>query len=308
MLVSPLNMISTPLAVLNTVGLDLRVGLSSEDPMVVRNQSEPFEAYLSIYSPEGLLIQRPHLGQIPANRRRFFDVSSITRDLVPNADHLAVIHRIPSNLASQMSDPAEDIEISENPDYSMYRSLVEYSYPSGGNGSVVYETPPRFNAGSSGGQRTSNTFTFTCQTVLSELVNTHVVLINSSMDPAYSTIVNFTYGLHSSSGELVWTGNISVGPFAISILDLARVIPDQVVSKERDPEDGVSAFTLVGYSEEASLIVLFVNAAPALGAVAVEHTHPPQAYMFPFGASYQRTAKEDAQRAWKSILSSGGSR
>ena len=307
MRISPLNLISTPMAVLNTVGLDLRVGLSSEDPMVGRNPSEPYEAYLSIYSPEGILLQRPHLGQIPENRRRFFNVTAITRGLVPNGDHLAVVHRIPSSLASQMSDPAEEIEISNKPDYSMYRSLVEYSYPSGGNGSVVYETPPRLNAGSTTGQKTSNTFTFTCQTVLSESVNTHVILINSSVDPAYSTIVNFAYGLHSSSGDLVWSDNVSVGPFAISILDLARIIPAQVVSKERDPEDGVAAFTLVGYSEEASLLVLLVNAAPSLGAVAVEHTHPPQAYLFPIGAGYQRTAKEDAQRACKSILSSARS-
>ena len=53
MRISPLNLISTPMAVLNTVGVDLRVGLSSEDPMVGRNPSEPYEAYLSIYSPEG---------------------------------------------------------------------------------------------------------------------------------------------------------------------------------------------------------------------------------------------------------------
>ena len=186
----------------------------------------------------------------------------------------------------------------------MFRSTVEYSYPGAGNGSVIYETTPRLNDG----QRSSNSFTFTCQTVLSESVNTHVILINSSMNPAYSTIANFTYGLHSSSGELVWTDNVSLGPFGVRILDLASVMPAQVVSREQDPEDGVAAFSFIGYSEEAAVTVLLVNAAPSLGAVAVEHTHPPQAYLFPLGAEYKRTAKEDARQAWKSILPAGRSR
>ena len=58
--ISPLNLISTPLALLNSLGLDLRVGLSSEDPMVGRHPTEAYEAYLTTYSPEGLLMDRRH--------------------------------------------------------------------------------------------------------------------------------------------------------------------------------------------------------------------------------------------------------
>lgn len=304
MLISPLNLLSTPMAVLNSLGLDLRVGLSSEDPMVGRSKSEPYEVYLSIYSPEGSLLQRPHIGHIPANRRRYFDVSQVTRELVPQLDHLAVVHRIPSSLASRLSDPGEEIDVAKKQDYSLFRSTVEYSYPSAGNGSVIYETTPRLNDG----QRSSNSFTFTCQTVISELVNTHVILINSSVNPTYSTIANFTYGFHSTSGELVWTDNVSLGPFGVKILDVAESIPAAVVSRERDPEDGVAAFTFIAYSEEAAVTVLLVNAAPSLGAVAVEHTHPPQAYLFPYNAEYKRTGKEDARQAWKSILPAGRGR
>lgn len=292
------------MAVLNSLGLNLRVGLSSDDPMVGRSDSEPYEVYLSIYSPEGSLLQRPHIGHIPANRRRYFDVSQVTRELVPQLDHLAVVHRIPSSLASRLSDPGEEIDVAKKQDYSLFRSTVEYSYPSAGNGSVIYETTPRLNDG----QRSSNSFTFTCQTVISELVNTHVILINSSVNPTYSTIANFTYGFHSTSGELVWTDNVSLGPFGVKILDVAESIPAAVVSRERDPEDGVAAFTFIAYSEEAAVTVLLVNAAPSLGAVAVEHTHPPQAYLFPYNAEYKRTGKEDARQAWKSILPAGRGR
>jgi hypothetical protein len=53
-----LNPIQTILPVLNSVGLNLRVGLSSEDPAVIYHPSEPYEAYLSIYSPERVLVDR----------------------------------------------------------------------------------------------------------------------------------------------------------------------------------------------------------------------------------------------------------
>lgn len=303
MRISPLNLISTPLAVLNTLGLDLRVGLSSDDPMVGRHPSEEYDVYLSIYSPEGVLLQRPHLGKVPPERRRFFDVSSITRNLVPGLDHLAVVHRIPSSLASQIDDPQTEVELPREPDYSLFRSLVEYSYPQGGNGSVIYETPPGLNSG----QRSSNTFTFTCQTVLSDSVDTQVVLLNSSVDRSYAKIANFTYGLHALSGELVCSDTVSIGPYGVKVIDLAQIVPEQIALRERDPEDGVSAFTFIGYSEDASIISLLVNTSPKLGGVAVEHTHPPQAYMFPLDGGYQRTAKSNAQRAWKSILPAGRS-
>lgn len=306
MLVSLLNLISTPVPVLNTLGLNLRVGLSSEDPMVERHPSEPYEAYLTVYSPEGLFLDRMHLGEIPTNRRRFFDVSAITRQLVPELDHLTVVHRIPSRLLSQVSGVEEPLEMRVEPDYSLFRSLLEYSFPRGGNGSVIYETPPRLNMGTSA-HKSSNTLTFTCQTVLSHLVNTYVVLIHYSVNPSYTDIATYDFGLYSLSGELVVSDRVTIGPFATKILDMARVIPERAVRSARDPQDGLSTFTFVGYSDDAAILVMAVNVAPDLGAVAVEHTHPPQAYVFPLVASYQRGVKANAQRVWKSILSAGGS-
>lgn len=306
MRISLLNLISTPVPVLNTIGLNLRVGLSSEDPMVGRYPSEPYEAYLSVYSPEGVFLEREHLGEIPANRRRFFGISAITRRLVPQLDHLAVVHRIPSRLLAQVSSVEDEIEIPKEPDYSLFRSLIEYSFPGGGNGSVIYETPPRLNMGTSG-PKSSNTLTFTCQTVLSELVNTYVVLIHYSVNPFYADIATYNLGLYSLSGELVVSDRVTIGPFATKILDMARVIPERAVRSARDPQDGLSTFTFVGYSDDAAILVMAVNVAPDLGAVAVEHTHPPQAYVLPLVASYQRGVKANAQRMWKSILSAGGS-
>lgn len=93
-----LNLISTPVPVLNSLGLELSVGLSSEDPVVGRRLSEPYRAYLSVYSPEGKWLNRCDLGEIPPNRRRLFPLSALTRELVPAGDHLVVVHRVPARL------------------------------------------------------------------------------------------------------------------------------------------------------------------------------------------------------------------
>jgi hypothetical protein len=301
MLVAPLNLISTPVAVLNTLGLDLKVGLSSEDPMVTRHPSEAYEAWLSIYSPEGVLQQRLHLGQIPPNRRRFFDITGITRPSIADLDHLAVVHRIPSRLLAEGARVEDNIEMDAEPDYSFFRSVVQYSYPEGGNGSVIYETPPRFNAGT--GTRSSNTLSFTCQIVLSESLNTHVTLVYHSVNPEHSRIARYNFGLYSAAGELVVADQVSINPFSVKVLDIARIIPQDVIEKARDPHDGIAAFTFIGSCDDAALMVLAINDAPDLGAVAVEHTHPPQTYVLSATPDYQARVKSAAQEAWRSILS-----
>ena len=300
MQISLLNLISTPIAVLNNLGLNLRVGLSSEDPMVGRRPSEPYEVYLSVFSPEGPLLERKPLGQIPPERRKMFDVTSITRQIVPDLDHLVVVHRVPTRLMSQVSSVEQQLEIPEEPDYSFYRSMVEYSYPGGGNGSVIYETPPRLNAGP-----TSNTLTFTSKLVLTEEQNSYLVLINHSMNPDYSRMANYRYAVYSLSGEQVMSDRTPVGPFGVKVIDMKSVIPSEQIEQARDPQDGLSAFTMMGYSDDAALVSLVVNAAPNLGAVAVEHTHPPQTYLFPYYLKDQSKIKTEAISGWNSILGAG---
>ena len=48
-----LDLVSTPIPVLNRYGLDVSVGLSSEDPIGGRRASEAFEAFLTTYAPDG---------------------------------------------------------------------------------------------------------------------------------------------------------------------------------------------------------------------------------------------------------------
>ena len=298
MRLSLLNLISTPLPVLNSLGLNPRVGLSSEDPMVTRHPSEPYDAYLSIYSPEGVFLERTHLGVIPPHRRRFFDITGITRRLVPHENHLSVVHRVPSRLLAQVSDVAEEIDLPTEPDYSFFRSLVEFSFPQGGNGSIIYETTPRMNAAPS-----SNTLTFTNQIVVSPDMNSYLVLINYSVDPSYSRIGEFFFGVHCISGQLAVADTVRVGPFGIGVLDMKQVIPEAVIEREMDPQDGLSSFTIAGGSDGAALMNMVVNAAADQSAVAIEHTHPPQTYLLPRDPTLQRQVKTQARSQWQSIVS-----
>src|SRR5687768_14847673 len=124
-----LDLISTPIPVLNRQGLDVAVGLSSEDPIGGRRASEPFEAFLTTYAPDGVRRDRVHLGEIPAARRRMFDLTAITRARWPADDHLVVAHRIPRRLLAG-HDPDDVVELErEDAEFAMYRSLVQYSYP-----------------------------------------------------------------------------------------------------------------------------------------------------------------------------------
>ena len=299
-----LNLISTPVPVLNSLGLDLRVGLSSEDPTTLNHPTEPYAAFLTTYSPEGVLVQRTHLGEIPPNRRKLYDISAIVRDTVPGkVDHLAVVHRVPTRLLSQVESVESEIDLPEDLHYPMFRSMVEYSYPNGGNGSVIYETPPGLNAVP--GSKSSNSLVFTCQVVLSEVLSTYMVLIHYSVEPSYSTMADFGFAMFSLSGEQVVSEHVTVGPFSVKILDMARIIPASVLERERDPQDGQSAFTITGYSKGAALIPLVINAAPELGSVSVEHTHPPQTYLFPPQANLRRKIKADAENEWDTILAKG---
>jgi len=300
---SLLNLLSTPLPVLNSLGLRTRVGLSSEDPTALRHSDEAYEVYLSIYSPEGPLADRVRMGEIEPNRRRMFDVSEAAAPYVSGVDHLTVVHRIPTRLLNQVENLEDIIEIPDHSDYFMYRSMLEYSYPEGGNGSVIYETPPGLNANATT-TKSSNTLTFTCQIVLSEILSTYVVLIHSSVNPSYSNMADFNYGFFAQSGGMATSDHVAVGPFSVSVLDVAQLIPRETILRDRDPVDGQSSYTFVGSCGDASVIPLVLNASPELGAIALEHTHPPQAYVFPYNAGEKKTIKTEAQRAWSSIFTS----
>jgi hypothetical protein len=300
--VVPLNLISTPVPVLNTLGLDTRVGLSSDDPVGGRRPSEAFAVYLTIYGADGRRLERVELGEVPPHRRRMFDISAVTRTRVAKDDHLTVVHRVPRRLLGAHATPDDLVELTpEEAEFSMYRSLIEYSLPGGGDGSVIYETPPGLNVRRPG-RPASTTLTFTSKIALSEAVSTYVVVVNYSMDASYRTGAAWTFALFGSSGQPVGSGRLGVGPFQVAVVDVrAHLVPGTLAERPR-AVDELACFGFVGYSDAAALIPLVVQVAPSLGGVAVEHTHPAQAYTVPARAEQTGVLKMRALAAWKARL------
>lgn len=301
MQVQLLNLISTPVPVLNSLGLDLSVGLSSDDPTVRRRPSESYLAYVTIYSPDGRWMDRVTLGEIPPRRRRMFELSSLTRRFVPSSDHLVVVHRVPASLAAQVRSVDDPLEMDTVPEFAMWRALIQYSYPGKGNGSVIYETPPRLNVRKAGAPP-STTLTFTSKIVLSPRVNTYVVPIHYSMDPGYSATCNYHYVVLNGAGAQVVKQSLNMSPFSVATIDIGSELTSPVIREQADPEDGIANFSFVAYSDDAALAPLILNLAPGLGGVSVEHTHPAQSFLLPFKVQDKNRFKGDAIAAWREIL------
>jgi len=295
-----LNLISTPVPVLNSLGLELSVGLSSDDPVVGRSPAEPYLAFLTVHSPEGKWLERRLLGEIPPRRRRLFALSALTRELVPSGDHLVVVHRVPVRLAQQVSSIDTPLEMDHEPDYSMWRSLIQYAYPGKGNGSVIYETPPRLNVRKPGAPP-STTLTFSSKISLSQGVKTYVVPIHASMDPRYSAACRYHYFVFDQTGRQVLNRSVTMPAFTVRALDLGAEISPDAIRQATDPEDGLATFTFIAYSDDAALAPLILNVAPGLGGVSVEHTHPAQAFLMPFNEKDKHRLKAAAIAAWRDV-------
>ena len=298
-----LDLISTPIPVLHSLGLDVSTGLSSEDPMGDRHPSEPYTAYLTIYTPSGALADSVFLGEIPTRRRRLFAISPVTKRYVPDQDHLAVVHRIPTRLMTWWGRRPEDpIELPPGDEgYGMFRNLVQYAFPGGGNGSVIYEAPPGLNVSKSG-RAAGNTLTFTSKIVVSETVNTCLALIYYSLDPHCERIASYTYGLFAPTGESVATRTLDLKPFTTALIDVKATMPGEAVERFRDPADGLTCLSYVGYSADAVLIPLILNLDLSGKAVSVEHTHPAQTYTCPSRLEHKRLCKHRAVEAWQTRM------
>ncbi len=292
-----LDLISTPIPVLDGYGLDVAVGLSSEDPIGGRRASEPFAAFLTTYAADGRRLDRADLGDIPASRRRMIDVTAITRARCPGENHLVVAHRVPRRLLDGHA-PEDVVELTrEDAEFAMYRSLVQYSVPGGGNGSVIYETPPGLNTPRPG-RPGPTTLTFTSKVIASEQVTTAIVLMNYSLDPAYAVSARYRYAIFAPDGAEVAAGTVVLPPFTVRVVDVRDVVPARVCAAHVDPADGLTWMTYVGYCRDTVVIPLIVTLAPALGAVAVEHTHPAQAYTLPARPEDKHKVKSRAVAQW----------
>ena len=309
MAVAPMNLIATAVPVLNTLGLRVRVGLSSDDPIVHRRQPpQAYRAHAAFYRPDGRLLERLDLGVIPPRRRRMIDVSELAGRYGLTEDHLVTVHRMPEPSAAPRSGWRLLGDRVRAYDYSFYRTYIEYAWrdrPSG-NGSVVYEIPPAMNERREG-QRPSTTLSFTTKIWLSERARTYVALINCSTDPGYALTSTYGYGFHAPDGSTVAAGRVQIPPFGVRVLDAHALIPADERRRLTDPADGAAICSFVGYCLGAGTVVVVLNLDRDGGGVSVEHTHPAQAYLMPGSlenpARLSARIKAEAAAAWHARLS-----
>lgn len=251
----PFHLISTPVPLLPSLGLRVKVGLSGEDPGGLRHAGLDFAVWLTLYSPQGALIKRWKAAELSAGERLLLDLSAATAEYSFNEPHLAVVHRVPEGLA-------DNIE----PDFDMFRTMVQLERPGRGSGSVIYETPPHFNAKSGKG----SFFSFTNQVVTGPKAATYLALLHYSVNPAYAETAKSRVILYEPGGAKAAVHDGTVPPFSVGLTNLSALGAGG---------EGLRQRSLVVCSPNASLIPLFINLDDNLGGVSVEHTHPPFTYL-----------------------------
>lgn len=248
----PFHLISTPVPLLPNLGLRVKAGLSGEDPAGRRHAGVSFAVWITLYSPKGEKVRRWKAADLPAGERLLLDLSAATEEHGFREPHLAVVHRVPVGI--------------EEGDFDMYRTMVQLERPGRGSGSVIYETPPRFNATPGKG----TFFSFTNQAVAGPKVSTYVALLHYSVNPDYARSASRRLVLYEPDGRVAAVDDGTVPAFGVGLIDLSKLAP---------AAGGLRQRSLAVCSPDASLIPLFINLDEELGGVSVEHTHPPFTYL-----------------------------
>src|SRR5690606_38315735 len=121
--------------------------------------------------------ERRELESMGPGERRLVDLSTLLRPIFGDENVLAVVHRVPASLCPEGQDPAACPLPPAHSDYDLFRTMVEYAFPSGGRGGVIYETPPRFND-LRGRARQISTLVFSSKLAVGAHNDTVICLIN----------------------------------------------------------------------------------------------------------------------------------
>ena len=264
MQIDPLNISSTPVAILSNIGLKTSVGVSSDDPKKERHLTLEMHVILSIYG-NSKLISRKIIDTLKPNSHKFYSIDEEIEklNLLDTAD-FCVLHRVPTNLMPSNEIP-ELVEVEESPDFDMYRMVVQYSSAELNKGSVIYETPPNFNQNKNRG----NFLSFSNKIYLTENVKNNLVFINYSTNRNFDSTANVKLSIYNSDGLNLTTESFTVKPFSFTAFDVNAL---KLKTKEK-------FLTFTAAADGLSLIPLSVSLCTSDGGVSIEHSHPPQAYL-----------------------------
>lgn len=296
--VLPIDLITTPIAVLNGMGLTTKAGLSADDPLASRHTDESYRVIVTFYDPEGRLAQRREYDVLKPGERRLLDLGAEARSLCGSESCLSVVHRVPMSICPAGADPtAKSPEKFSHGDFAMYRCMAQYGLPNGGHGGVIYETPPGLNA--TGNRRwPSTTFTFTSKVAITDTLDTTLLMLHYSVSPDYKRHTKFRLRLFDSSGAALCEHEVPLKPFTAATVSIAGLLSSDVKARLYAQGNGIGLITLVGWCTDAALLMLFVQTDKTSGSVSMEHAHPPQTYLLPSDQATRGRLKAAAIAQW----------
>ena len=259
----PLHLASTPVAVLSKLGLATYAGLSGDDPGQTRNRDVSFSVVLSAFAGSKLL-GRSELRTLGPHEHVFISIDQQLEELGWRQASLCVLHRVPSKYIAD-GRVGRGGDSGGRPDYSMYRTVVQYGLPNAGMGGLVYETPPNLNVTG----RKPHFLSFTNKLYLSEGVDNYLVYLNYSVSADYAHETEVRLAFHGADGRKAAEASLKVPPY-----DFACLRVNDVLKSASDP----GFFSVSAASVTSSLIPLSVLVNRRNGGVSVEHAHPPQEY------------------------------
>ncbi len=265
MRIDPYHLISTPIPILPHLEPKAFAGVSGEDPEGKRHQGKGFSVWLTIYSPLGQFLERKQIDELSFGARKFYNLSELTQSFKFKEPYLSVIHRVPLDL--KIENGMVEIPVNYDTDFDMFRTVVQFADQKGGAGSVIYETPPHFNENPS---KKGAHLSFSNQMMIGKEANTYLLLINYSVNSAYSTSAARSLFIFGADGsEKALTHNVIL-PFGIDVINLSELV-------DQNPEnyEELEQYSYVACSRDASLIPLILNVNVRGGGVSLEHTHPP---------------------------------
>jgi hypothetical protein len=259
----PLHLASTPIAIMAKYGLATYAGLSGDDPAHTRNRDVSFSVVLSAFAGSKLLGRR-ELRTLGPHEHVFISLDQQLEEFGWRETSLCILHRVPSQYIADGRIRRGEVP-GRKPDYSMYRTVVQYGTPNGGMGGLVYETPPNLNVTG----RKPCFLSFTNKVYLSEGVDNFLVFLNYSVSADYSQETEARLAFHGTDGRKVAAASLKVPPY-----DFACLRVNDVVTSASDP----GFFSVSASSVTSSLIPLSILVNQRNGGVSVEHAHPPQEY------------------------------
>jgi hypothetical protein len=261
---SPLNLISTPIAIMRKQGLRTYAGISGDDPSNTRHADASFLVVLSIYG-ESRLLGRVIIDSVSAHEHYFIDIDhEVSRYGWDEIATLCVVHRVPSQYIHNYSLINNAISLTHT-DFSTYRIVVQYGIESKGMGSVIYETPPNFNTVG----RKPHFLSFSNMIYLNSNTENYLTFINYSISPNYQQPANVKILFRDKDGNHIGQHQTLIPAFNFKCLEVHKII-------KPTPSKFIS-FTAA--TVDSALIPLSIIANRNSGSLSVEHSHPPQEYV-----------------------------